>query len=104
MTEDHTPPALPDTRDIIDAVRTGIVKLLPPEDLAQIDLQALNTQTPMLSLPIDSVVLMALMNELEDTFTVYIGEEDAFSFDTIGDLAGYLHGRLNDKARRLRGS
>lgn len=104
MPEDHTPSTLPDTRDIVDAVRAAIIRLLPPEDLEQIDLGALNTQTPLLSLPIDSVVLMGLMNELENIFSVFIGEEDAFSFNTIGDVADYLRRRLGDKARRLQGS
>ena len=30
---------LPETADVVDAVRTGLTKLLPPEDLAQVDLE-----------------------------------------------------------------
>ena len=55
----------------------------------------------MLSLPIDSAVLMALVNELEDAFGVYIDEESAFSFAVIGDIADHVRHRLTEKAARL---
>jgi acyl carrier protein len=54
----------------------------------------------MLSLPVDSAVLMALMNELEDTFAVYIEEEAAFSFESVGDVSEYIRQRLAAKAGR----
>ncbi|WP_347400436.1 phosphopantetheine-binding protein [Mycobacteroides abscessus] len=70
---------LPEDAEIIGALRGALIKLLPPEDLAQVDLDAVNAQTALLGLPVDSVVLMALMNEMEDRFTVFIPEEDAFA-------------------------
>ena len=66
----QSPP--PDNAEVLDAIRAAQTKLLSPEDLAQVDLEAVDAQTPLLSLPVDSVVLMALMNELEDTFSVFI--------------------------------
>lgn len=90
----------PDDNAVLDAVRAGLVKLLPPEDLRQVDLADLGPQTPMLSLPIDSVVLMALMTEIEDTFGVYIDEESAFAFAEIGDIGDYIRCRLAARADR----
>ena len=90
----------PETADVVDAVRTGLIKLLPPEDLAQVDLDALDAQTSLLSLPVDSAVLMALMTELEDTFSVFIEEEAAFSFATLGDVADYIRTRIAGRAER----
>lgn len=74
---------LPEDAEIIGALRGALIKLLPPEDLAQVDLDAVNAQTALLGLPVDSVVLMALMNEMEDRFTVFIPEEDAFAFSVV---------------------
>ena len=91
---------LPETADVVDAVRTGLIKLLPREDLAQVDLDALDAQTSLLSLPVDSAVLMALMTELEDTFSVFIEEEAAFSFATLGDVADYIRTRIAGRAER----
>lgn len=71
-----------------------------PEDLAQVDLDAVNAQTALLGLPVDSVVLMALMNEMEDRFTVFIPEEDAFAFSVVGDIGAFIRGRLRAKAVR----
>ncbi|SOJ52649.1 Acyl carrier protein [Mycobacterium simulans] len=104
MTEKLTTPVLPEDADVVQAMRAGLVKLLPPEDLAQLDLDHIGSDTTLLSLPVDSVVLMALMNELEDKFTVYIDEEAAFAFRDIGDVANYVRQRLIDKARRLANS
>lgn len=92
---------LPETVEIIDAIRAALVKLLSPEDLAQVDLGNLGPHTPLLSLPVDSAVLMALMTELEDTFTVFIDEEAAFSFAVVGDVADHIRNRLAAKAQRL---
>ena len=93
-------PRLPDNAEVLDAIRAGLTKLLSPEDLAQVDLDAVDAQTPLLSLPVDSVVLMALMNELEDTFSVFIEEEAAFSFSAAGDVADYISNRIAGRAER----
>jgi acyl carrier protein len=103
MDEKHSLPTLPEPGEVVAAIRTGLVKLLPPEDLAQVDLDALNTSTPLLSLPVDSAVLMGLVNELEDTFSVFIDEEAAFSFEVLGDVSDYIRNRIADRARRLNG-
>lgn len=95
--------AIPESADVIAAIRNGLARLLPPDDLAQVDLPGLDESTPMLSLPVDSAVLMALMNDLEDTFSVYIEEEAAFSFESLGDVCEYIRQRLAAKARRADG-
>lgn len=94
-------PTPPTPEQVLQAMRTGLVRVLPAEDLAQVDLGAIDTATAMLSLPVDSAALMALMTELEDTFSVFIEEEAAFSFTTVGDIAGYIATRAAEKARRL---
>ena len=103
MSETHTTPALPEPSEVIEAIRAGLVKLLPPEDLAQVDLEAIDAQTPLLGLPIDSAVLMALMNELEDPFSVFIEEEAAFAFTVVGDVPDYIRSRIVARSQRLSG-
>lgn len=94
---------VPESADVVAAIRDGLTRLLPPDDLAQVDLPGVDEDTPMLSLPVDSAVLMALMNELEDTFSVYIDEEAAFSFESVGDVCNYIRQRLAAKALRADG-
>lgn len=91
----------PDTGDVVVAVKAALVTVLPPEDLAQIALDNVDENTQLLSLPIDSVVLMSVMNELEEHFAIFITEEAAFDFVTISDIAQYIHDRSADKASRL---
>lgn len=104
MDHNDSLPTLPEPAEIVAAVRTGLAKLLPPEDLALVDLDALDVSTPLLSLPVDSAVLMALVTELEDTFSVFIDEEAAFSFEVLGDASDYIRTRIADRARRLSGA
>ncbi len=92
--------ALPEDTEIIDALRDALSRLLPPEDLTQVDLAAVDADSPLLALPVDSVVLMALMNELEDRFTVFIPEEEAFAFTVVGDIGAFIRQRLSDNAKR----
>ncbi|SKU59522.1 Uncharacterised protein [Mycobacteroides abscessus subsp. abscessus] len=40
------------------------------------------------------------MNEMEDRFTVFIPEEDAFAFTVVGDIGAFIRGRLRAKAVR----
>lgn len=94
---------IPEPAAVVAAIRDGLTKLLPPDDLAQVDLSTLDEHTPMLSLPVDSAVLMALMNDLEDTFAVYIEEEAAFAFESVGDVCDYIRQRLAAKALRADG-
>ncbi|WP_078314680.1 acyl carrier protein [Mycobacterium sp. D16Q16] len=91
---------LPDDTEIIGALRDALTRLLSPEDLTHVDLDAVDADSPLLALPVDSVVLMALMNELEDRFTVFIPEEEAFAFTVVGDIGVFIRQRLSDKAKR----
>lgn len=103
MSENRATSTLPEPGAVIEAIRAGLVKLLPPEDLAQVELDAIDADTPLLGLPIDSAVLMALMNELEDRFSVFIEEEAAFAFTVVGDVSDYIRSRIADRTRRLSG-
>lgn len=103
MSENPTVPALPEPAEVVEAIRAGLVRLLPPEDLDQVDLEAIDVETPLLGLPIDSAVLMALMNELEDRFSVFIEEEAAFAFTVVSDVSDYIRNRIAGRARRLSG-
>lgn len=91
---------VPSDAQVIDALRAGLVKVLPAEDMAQVDLDRLTAETALLSLPLDSVVLLGLMNHLEERFSVFIPEDDAFGFTVVGDVSAFIRGRLADRARR----
>jgi acyl carrier protein len=104
MSPSQDRPALPDAADVVSAIRAALVKLLPAEDLAQVELDSLDVATPLLSLPVDSAVLMAMMTELEDTFTVFIEEEAAFGFESVGDVADYIRNRITARADRIDGT
>jgi acyl carrier protein len=94
---------VPDPDRVINGLREVLTLVLKDEDLAKIDLDAVDYHTRLLSLPIDSLALMETMGEIENRFRVYITEERAQGFVTIGDIIDYVQQRAAAKAAR-RGS
>ncbi|MGW7278124.1 acyl carrier protein [Streptomyces sp. NPDC054844] len=95
-----TTPAAPTDDELLTALREALTDLLDPADLAQVDLDALDRDTPLLSLPLDSITLVAAMSRLENTFRVFIPEQKAFAFTHVGDLADFVRERVAAKAAR----
>lgn len=95
-----TTPAVPTDADILAALREALGDLLDPADLAQVDLPAIERTTPLLSLPLDSITLVAAMSRIENTFRVFIPEQKAFAFTHVGDLADFVRERVEAKAAR----
>lgn len=94
---------VPEPAEVLAGLREALSVVLDADDLAKIDLAALGTGTPLLSLPVDSMALMELMTRIEDTFRVYIPEERAYQFTTIGDVVDHVRTKAAAKAARRRG-
>ncbi len=58
-------------------------------DDAQID--QISAETELSSLPLDSLATIELMYGIEETFGVYISEEQASDFRTVGDIMLQIH-------------
>ncbi|MBL8930829.1 MAG: hypothetical protein JNL54_11950 [Kineosporiaceae bacterium] len=100
MTGTDVPATVPDQASLLDGVRDVLTQTLRPEDLARVDLSAITLDTAVLSLPLDSLALMALMAALEERYRVFIPDEKAFAFERVGDLIDHLSLRLAAKAAR----
>jgi acyl carrier protein len=96
MTEQNTPAP----EQILAGLRTAIAETLTGADLDRFDLDAVDPGTPMLSLPIDSMALMQIVTSVEDRFRVYIPEDKAYAFTTVGELVDFVHGKAAAKAAR----
>jgi acyl carrier protein len=72
-------------------------------NLDRIDLDTVHAGTPMLSLPIDSLALMQIVTSVEDRFRVYIPEDKAYAFTTIGELMDFVHEKTVAKAAKRQG-
>lgn len=95
-----TRPDIPGTDEILAGLRTAIGETLTGADRERLDLDAVHTGTPMLSLPVDSLALMQIITNVEDRFRVYIPEDQAYRFTTIGELVDFVHDRTAAKAAR----
>lgn len=98
--EQRPPVTVPEPDEILAGLRQALTDVLNQDDLAKVDLDALTTQTPLLSLPIDSLTLMTLMTRIENAFLVYIPEAQAYAFASIGDVVDYIRDRAAAKAAR----
>ncbi|MEV1330436.1 acyl carrier protein [Micromonospora costi] len=104
MAEPTSPAAVhvPDADEVITGLRDALTGVLDAADLARIDLDAIDADTPLLSLPIDSLALMDLMTRVEDRFRVYIPEDRAYAFTTVGEVVDYVRAKAAAKAARRR--
>ncbi|GGU01376.1 MULTISPECIES: acyl carrier protein [Streptomyces] len=92
--------ATPTDDELLTTLREALTDILDPSDLAHVDLDRLDRTTPLLSLPLDSITLVAAMSRIENAFRVFIPEQKAFAFTHIGDLADYVRERVAAKAAR----
>ncbi|MEV4811433.1 acyl carrier protein [Micromonospora avicenniae] len=104
MAEPTSFPAVrvPEADEVLTGLRDALTGVLDASDLAKIDLGAVGPDTPLLSLPIDSLALMELMTRIEDAFRVYIPEDRAYAFTTVGEVIDYVRTKAAAKAARKR--
>ncbi|HEY1013917.1 MAG TPA: acyl carrier protein [Herpetosiphonaceae bacterium] len=93
-------PAVPTDETILGQLRTLVETVVADEDRDMVDTAAITPETHLLSLPLDSMATMELMTGIEDTFQVYIPEEQGFAFTTVGDVITYVREKLIAKAKR----
>lgn len=103
MADQSTPVAVPEPDQVLAGLRDALTDVLDADDLAKVDLDALSLSTPLLSLPVDSLALMEMMTRIEDRFRVYIPEERAYQFKTVGEVVEYVREKAAAKAARKRG-
>lgn len=95
-----TPAAAPTDADVLGTLREALAELLEPAELAQVDLDSIESGTPLLSLPLDSITLVAAMTRVENEYRVFIPEQKAFGFQQVGDIADFVRERVQAKAAR----
>jgi acyl carrier protein len=97
------PTTVPEPEQVLAGLREALTVILDKDDLAKVDLDALNVGTPLLSLPVDSLALMEMMTQIENKFRVYIPEDRAYQFATVGEVVEYVRDKAAAKAARKQG-
>lgn len=94
---------IPAQEEILTGLRAAIAETLDGVDRDRLDVNAVHTGTPMLSLPIDSLALMQIVTAVEDQFRIYIPEDRAYAFTTIGELVDFVREKTAARAARQQG-
>lgn len=55
-----------------------------------LDLTDFNSETPLLSLLLDSAALVDLILRIEQRFNISISDDEAFAFVTVGDVVRHI--------------
>jgi acyl carrier protein len=97
-----TETVVPEHDQILLGIREAIADVLDKDDLARINLDDVRAETPLLSLPIDSMALMEIMKHIEDRFRVYIPDSKAYEFIKVGEVIDFVHEKAAAKASRQR--
>jgi len=92
--------AVPEPSAILEGLREALTVVLDKADLAKVDLSAIDTRTPLLSLPLDSMALLEMVTRIENQFRVYIPAERAYEFVTVGEAVDFVRERAAAKATR----
>ncbi|MFC0598277.1 phosphopantetheine-binding protein [Streptomyces palmae] len=100
MTAATPSPAVPTDDEVLATLRKALTEVLDAADLAQVDLDAIDRDTPLLSLPLDSLTLVAAMSFLETSFRVFIPEQKAFAFKKVGELVDFVREKAETKAAK----
>lgn len=104
MAEQDTPAVVHvlEPEEVLTGLRDALIAILDADDLAKLDLDSVDASTPLLSMPVDSLALMEIMNRIEDRFRVYIPEDRAYAFTTVGEIIDYVRAKAAAKAARKR--
>jgi acyl carrier protein len=80
--------------DVLTALRTALCESLEPGELADIDVDGITLDTPMLALALDSLGLMVVVDHLEANTTVRVPAEDVYQCTAVADLVNHILVRL----------
>ena len=74
---------------IVACLRVIFRKVLEMQDRFDIDVGSISINTDLLSLPIDSLGLMYVINGIEERFDVYVPDEHVRQFTTVRSIVEY---------------
>src|SRR3954469_24104566 len=83
---------------IVACLRVIFRKVLEMQDRFDIDAGSITINTDLLSLPIDSLSLMYVINGIEERFDVYVPDEHVRRFTTVRSIVEYVQESLPAEA------
>jgi len=91
---------IPVDEDIIAGLRDALSAVLDDDARDRSDIEGITRDTPLLSLPLDSLQLVQAMTHVEDRFRVLVSQDAAFTFTTVGELVDHVRDKAVAKAAR----
>jgi len=76
--------------EILDGLRAALRVALTADELREWDLDKIGVDTPMLTLALDSLALMVVVEEIEERFAVSMSVDSVYTFTSVGDLVDHV--------------
>lgn len=83
----------------IDDITSSVARIVA--DLLEVESEGLDVERSFHEMGIDSVLIVGLSAELEDSFGVSLDPEMAYQHDTVFKVSQHLHTVLNAERRHL---
>jgi acyl carrier protein len=93
-------PAIDSESAIVVQLRELVASTIDVYHPEPLDLTNFNSETPLLSLLLDSPALVDLTLRIEERFDISISDEEAFGFVTIGDVVRHIQEKQAIRAAR----
>ena len=83
-------PAIDSESAIVAQLRELVAATVEVYHQEVLDLTNLDSETPLLSLLLDSAALVDLILRIEQRFNISISDDEAFAFVTVGDVVRHI--------------
>ena len=83
-------PAIDSESAIVAQLRELVATTVEVYHQEALDLTNLDSETPLLSLLLDSAALVDLILRIEQRFNISISDDEAFAFVTVGDVVRHI--------------
>ena len=75
---------------VLAQLKALLQRVIDEQERETLDIDNITAETDLLSLPLDSLATVELMHGIEETFNIYVREDAAFEFQTMGDVIRHI--------------
>ncbi|MEU1204839.1 acyl carrier protein [Nocardia sp. NPDC005825] len=79
-----------DPGTVVDVIRSFVERAIPAEELTSAGLSDMDAGTSLYTLPIDSISMIELIDDLNDAFNSDVRPDDVYKAQSVGDVVALV--------------